>query len=195
MVEEITKNFEKAMKKGFINTLILLILEKNPSYGYQISKDITNQTLGIWSPPASTMYTVLKEMTKNGLIKYIEQQEEGRTRKIYEVTKKGEETLKVVLEKQQIINASIESLIAATIGSDKELSIQFFPGHGPFNFFFEKLEEKSEEEKLKLLEFHKVKLSQKIKRLNEQHQKIEEVISQLKNKVIDKDSEEEQKVV
>jgi len=195
MVEKITINFEKAMKKGFISTLILLVLEKNPSYGYKISKDIEARTLGIWSPPASTMYTVLKEMTKKELIKYIEQQEEGRTRKIYEVTKKGEETLKLMLEKQQIINASIESLMAATIGSNKELSGQFFPGHGPFNFFFEKLEEKCEEEKLKLLEFHKLKLSQKIKQLNEQHQKIEEVISQLKNKAIDKNSGEEKKVV
>lgn len=195
MVEEITKNFEKAMKKGFISALILLILEKNPSYGYKISKDITNRTLGIWTPPASTMYTVLKEMTKNGLIKYIEQKEEGRTRKIYEVTKKGEEILKLMLEKQQIINESIETLMAATIGSDKELSGHFFPRHGPFNFFFEKLEEKSEEEKLKLLEFHKLKLSQKIERLKEQYQKIEEVISQLKNKAFDKNPEEEQKVV
>lgn len=195
MVEEITKNFERAMKKGFISALILLILEKNPSYGYKISKDITTRTLGIWDPPASTMYTVLKEMTKNGLIQYIEQQEEGRTRKIYEVTKKGGETLKVMLEKQQIINESIETLMAATIGSDKKLSGHFFPRCGPLNFIFETLEEKSEEEKLKLLEFHKLILSQKIKRLNEQYQKIEELISQLKNKAIDKNSEEEKKVV
>ena len=191
MVEEITKNFEKAMKKGFISALILLILEKNPSYGYKISKDITTRTLGIWTPPASTMYTVLKEMTKNGLIKYIEQQEEGRTRKIYDVTKKGEEILKLMVEKQQIINESIETLIAATIGSDEALSGHFFPKYGPFNFFFEKLEEKSEEEKLKLLEFHKSKLSQKIDRFNKQYQKIEELISKLKNKAIDKNSEEE----
>lgn len=195
MVEEITKNFEKAMKKGFISALILLILEKKPSYGYKISKDITTRTLGIWTPPASTMYTVLKEMTKNGLIKYIEKKEEGRTRKIYDVTKKGEETLKLMVEKQQIINESIETLIAATIGSDKELSGHFFPKYGPFNFFFEKIEEKTEEEKLKLLEFHKVKLSQKINRLNKQYQKIEEVISQLKNKTIDKNSEEGEKVL
>jgi hypothetical protein len=40
-----------------------------------------------------------------------------------------------------------------------------------------------------------LKLSQKIKRLNEQYQKIEEVISQLKNKALDKNSEEEKKVV
>ena len=191
MVEEITKNFEKAMKKGFISALILLILEKNPSYGYKISKDITTRTLGIWSPPASTMYTVLKEMTKNGLIKFIEKQEEGRIRKIYEVTEKGEETLKLMVEKQQIINESIETLIAATIGSDEALSGHFFPKYGPFNFFFEKLEEKSEEEKLKLLEFHKLKLSEKINRSNKQYQKIEELISQLKNKAIDKNSEEE----
>ncbi len=191
MVEEITKNFEKAMKKGFISALILLILEKNPSYGYKISKDITDRTLGIWTPPASTMYTVLKEMTKNSLITYIETQEEGRIRKIYEVTKKGEETLKLMVEKQQIINESIETLIAATIGSDKELSGHFFPKYGPFNFFFEKLEEKSEEEKLKLLEFHKLKLSQKINRFNDQYQKIEELISELKDKANDKNSEEE----
>jgi len=195
MVEEITKNFEKAMKKGFISALILLIIENRPSYGYKISKDITSRTLGIWSPPASTMYTVLKEMTKNGLINYIEKQEEGRIRKIYEITEKGEETLKLMVEKQQIINESIETLIAATIGSDKKLSGHFFPKYGPFDFFFEKLEEKSEEEKLKLLEFHKLKLSQKINQLNKQYQKIEEVISELKTKAIDKNSEEEKKVV
>ena len=195
MVEQITKNFEKAMKKGFISALILLILEKSPSYGYKISKDITTRTLGIWDPPASTMYTVLKEMAKNGLIKYIEQQEEGRIRKIYEVTKKGEETLKLMIEKQQIINESIETLIAATIGSDKQLSGHKFPIFGPFNFFFEKLEEKSDEEKYKLLEFHKLKLSQKIKQLKKQYQKIEESISQLKKKSIDKKSEEEIKLV
>ena len=96
-----------------------------------------------------------------------------------------------MVEKQQIINESIETLIAATVGADKKLSGHFFPMQGPFNFFFEKLEEKSEEEKLKLLEFHKSKLSQKIDRFNKQYQKIEELISQLKNKAIDKNSEEE----
>ena len=70
MEEKIAKQFENAMKTGFISSLILNVLEKNPSYGYKIGKDIEKRTLGIWDPPSSTMYTVLKDMTKKQLISF-----------------------------------------------------------------------------------------------------------------------------
>ena len=64
MAEKIAEKFENAMKTGFISSLILIVLERKPSYGYKIGKEIEERTLGIWNPPSSTMYTVLKDMTK-----------------------------------------------------------------------------------------------------------------------------------
>ena len=47
MVEEISDKFERAMKKGFISTLVLLVLENKPTHGYQIIKEIEERTLGM----------------------------------------------------------------------------------------------------------------------------------------------------
>ena len=96
MAEEIAEKFENAMKIGFISALILIVLEKNPSYGYKICKQIEERTLGIWNPPSSTMYTALRDMTRKGLIDFSEKQVEGRNRKIYAVTPRGKETLKIM---------------------------------------------------------------------------------------------------
>ena len=68
MAEEIADNFEKAMKKGFLGTFILMVLEVEPSHGYKIGKAIEEQTLGVWEPPASTLYTVLNNLVEQGLI-------------------------------------------------------------------------------------------------------------------------------
>ena len=63
------------MKKGFISTQILLILEKEPCHGYKIGKAIEERTLGVWTPPASTLYTVLNYMHEHELIACTEDQE------------------------------------------------------------------------------------------------------------------------
>ena len=109
MAEKIVEKFESTMKTGFITALILIVLENNPSYGYKIAKQIEKRTLGIWEIPSSTMYTVLKDMTKKQLIIYKEEQVEGRNRKIYEITPKGQSTLRLLLDKKNLIeNAMIE---------------------------------------------------------------------------------------
>ncbi|MBY9005624.1 MAG: PadR family transcriptional regulator [Candidatus Lokiarchaeota archaeon] len=61
MVEKnkIAYEYEIAMKKGFIGILILLVLNKSPSYGYKISKEINNRTLGLWNPPLQKFWTFM----------------------------------------------------------------------------------------------------------------------------------------
>jgi len=93
MSERIAEKFENAIKTGFYTSLILIVLEKNPSYGYKIGKEIEKRSLGIWDPPSSTMYTVLKDMTNIGLITYTEEVVDGRNRKVYQITQKGQATL------------------------------------------------------------------------------------------------------
>ncbi|MFW9896026.1 MAG: PadR family transcriptional regulator [Candidatus Thorarchaeota archaeon] len=159
-----------------------MLLEKNPSYGYKIGKEIERRTLGIWDPPSSTIYTVLKTMTERGLISFTEKQVDGRNRKIYNVTKKGEETLKLMLEKQNVIDESIETLKTAMLGDEKGVIPKGFHKLGPFNLIMDRLDKKSAKEKLEFLEIQKLRISQDITRLKERFQKIEESINEIKRK-------------
>ena len=68
MVENIAGKFEKAMKKGFISTLALMVLENEPMHGRQIKKAIEDRTFGGWEPTDSTIYTILKDLREKNLI-------------------------------------------------------------------------------------------------------------------------------
>jgi len=180
MAEKIAKKFENAMKTSFISSLILIVLEKNPSYGYKISKEIEKRTLGIWDPPSSTMYTVLKNMTSKQLITYKEQQVEGRNRKIYEITPKGKETLKLMLEKHKVIEESFETLKTVMLGNEKGVLPKAFHKIGPIRLILTRLDEKSDQEQLEFLEIQKLRISRDIKKLEEHSQRIGERIDKLK---------------
>lgn len=179
MAEEIAEEFESAMKIGFISALILLVLQKGPSYGYKIGKEIESRTLGIWEPPSSTMYTVLKNLLEKGLIQFIEEQKGGRTRKVYQITPKGEAVLKMMLEKQRVIEDSIKTFITAMLDNEETFVSQKFQKFNPITLILARLDEKSNNEKLQFLELQKLRISHEIKRLNRQKQRIEEIIKQL----------------
>ena len=180
MAEKIAEKFESSMKTGFISSLILIVLEKNPSYGYKIGKEIEKRTLGIWNPPSSTMYTVLKDMKKKKLITFIEQQVEGRNRKIYEITSKGKATLKLMLEKRKIIEESFETLKTAMLGNEKGVLPKGYHKIGPLKLILTRLDEKSDKEQLEFLELYKLRIHRDMKKLKEQSQRIEERIDKLK---------------
>lgn len=182
MVEEIAEEFENAMKKGFISALILVVLQKGPSYGYKIGKEIETRTLGIFKPPSSTMYTVLKNMLEKGLVQFIEEQIEGRTRKVYQITPKGETVLKMMLEKQRVLEDSIKTLITAMLDNEESFVSQKFQKFNPITLMLARLDEKSNNEKLQFLELQKLRISRDIRRLNRQKQRIEEILKHLKVK-------------
>jgi DNA-binding PadR family transcriptional regulator len=190
IAEEIAEKFKHAMKTGFTSSLILIVLEKNPSYGYNICKQIERRTLGIWNPPVSTMYTALKSMWGKGLISYTEKQLDGRNQKIYEVTQKGKETLKLMLEKHRLIEESFEALKTAMLGDEKGVLPKGFHKITPFDLISERLDEKSDEEKLEYLKLQKLRLSRDKEKVNLTLQRIEEKITQL-NKIISKKESQE----
>lgn len=183
MAEKIAEKFENAMKSGFISSLILIVLERNPSYGYKIGKEIEKRTLGIWDPPSSTLYTVLKDMANKQLITYKEQQVEGRNRKIYEITPKGKATLKLMLEKHKVIEESFETLKTALLGDEKGVLPKGFHKIGPLNLMLTRLDEKSDKEQLEFLELYKLRIHRNMEKLIEQSQRIEEKINKLKEKI------------
>lgn len=125
MVEEIANKFESAITKGFINILVLSILEKTPAHGYKIKKEIEERTLGIWVPPDSSIYTCLKKMTEESLIKYKEESEGERVRKVYKLTLKGRTLLKILLRRHKRIKNAVNSLISSVLSEDEFRDLVF----------------------------------------------------------------------
>jgi DNA-binding PadR family transcriptional regulator len=182
MVEEITDKFGKAMKKGFISTLVLLILESEPSHGYQIIKAIEEQTHGFWTPTASTMYTVLKELREKELIEQISPLDDDDSKKVYQITTKGENALKILMKTEKEMRISMRSIISSTLGlqndilGEDEKEFQFM---GPFTQ--RRLKGKSAEDKLTILKEDKSLFKKMMAIAKQKLQNIEEQIKELEN--------------
>ncbi len=176
MVEEIAEKFEKAMKKGFISTLILLVLEREQMHGRQIKSAIEERTFGVWTPTDSTIYTILKDLREKGLI---QQQNMDEKVIIYEITDDGKNTLKIMMKKEQEIRESIRSIITTTFGFKDELMDTDAKNFLNPGSFFSKMFTNPENQTLKVLNFQRVFMKKKVEVLNKMLQSIEDKISKL----------------
>ena len=69
-------------RRGWLRPWILSLLSKTPKNGAEIMDDIERMSWGGWRPSPGSIYPLLDEMTKDGLIT---KREDGR----YEITEKG----------------------------------------------------------------------------------------------------------
>ncbi|MFX1311912.1 MAG: PadR family transcriptional regulator [Promethearchaeota archaeon] len=165
-IDEIADAIELSMKKGHISTLILLALEKEPSHGYKLTEEIQKGTYGVWTPTASALYPHLSSLTEKGLIEYIIEMDGKREKKVYTITSKGKETLKMLIERQQNMRKSLLSMIISTIGiTDSTIPSELEELFGP-EILEEVLMNKNNKEKLEILSKRKIVISRIIDKLN-----------------------------
>ena len=182
MVEVIAGKFEKAMKKGFISTLTLMVLEKESMHGRQIKKAIEERTFGCWEPTDSTIYTILKDLREKNLIRSIHTPDTDEKTIPYEITADGKNTLEIMIKKEQEIRESMRSIITSTFGIKDELSSnelnKLFEHRSPFS----RMVHEPGIETLQVLEFQRTFLKKRIEILNKKLQHIEDKITKLDDK-------------
>src|SRR5580692_174089 len=83
--------------RGSLPTLILQNLRGGANHGYRIAQDIKQKSKGLLDFKEGTLYPALHGLENKGLIESYTEEENGRTRCYYKLTKKG----KQVLAKQQ----------------------------------------------------------------------------------------------
>lgn len=93
----------KELLKGHIDTLILSILNREDSYGYEIAKIVKEKTN--FELKDSTMYVSLKRLESKNLIKsyWGNNQDAGGRRKYYNLTEEGIENYKVKVQEWDFI--------------------------------------------------------------------------------------------
>lgn len=180
-IDAIADAIEQSMKKGHISTLILLALEKGPSHGYNLMQIIKDDTYGVWNPTASSLYPHLSSLTEKGLIEFTTETEGKRERKVYDITQKGEKTLKKIIERQQNMRKSLLSMIMSTIGiTDSNIPNDFESLFGPELLEDTSLVGKTKNEKLEILSKRKMVISKIAEKLQNVTNEIDQRIESLK---------------
>ncbi|MEM2737931.1 MAG: PadR family transcriptional regulator, partial [Candidatus Bathyarchaeia archaeon] len=87
MEENLKKEIVQHITKNLLDIQILLIINKQPTWGYKIKKQIENFS-GL-KIRHSTLYPLLRKLENKGLITSQKQQQGKRTKKIYTTTEKG----------------------------------------------------------------------------------------------------------
>ncbi len=84
----------KALTGASAQTIVLSILERGESYGYQIIKRVNELSAGEVEWAAGSLYTLMHRMKAEGLVESYWVEAEGeRRRRFYRITAKGVEAL------------------------------------------------------------------------------------------------------
>ncbi|MCX7016347.1 MAG: PadR family transcriptional regulator [Candidatus Sumerlaeota bacterium] len=79
---------------GAVDMLILDVLSRGPSYGYEISQTVLTQSQGYFELKEGSLYPALHRLERQGLFSsYWIDTEDGRRRKYYRITAAGEKVL------------------------------------------------------------------------------------------------------
>lgn len=81
------------LKKGLLEYCVLKVLTNSDSYGYQIIKDISSCV----EISESTLYPILKRLEASQCLETYSLEHNGRLRKYYRITNKGENHIKEFL--------------------------------------------------------------------------------------------------
>ncbi len=84
----------KELLKGTTEMMILKMLERQPTYGYEMIKNFELVSNGVFSLKEGTLYPILHALEKKGHIESYWHDQEGRKRKYYRITDEGMLSLK-----------------------------------------------------------------------------------------------------
>ena len=105
-------NISSDVIRGYNDTMILFLLRRAPSYGYEISKDIRVLTDEKYIIKETTLYSAFTRLEKMELIEsFSKPGENGKKRTYYRITKKGEEFYNERCEEWNLTKEVVEKFI------------------------------------------------------------------------------------
>jgi len=101
--------------RGYNDTIILYLLQKSPSYGYELSKNIKTISDGKYVIKETTLYSAFTRMEKNGYIESFVSDPgpdgNGKKRTYYKITEAGKAFYSEKCEEWNLTKEVIERFI------------------------------------------------------------------------------------
>ena len=90
--------YERQMKKGVLDMLILKLLQEKPKYGYQLISELKEKSNSVFVLKEGTLYPILYRLEDDGLVSSRWSEAEGKqvARKYYEITAEGLKALQEI---------------------------------------------------------------------------------------------------
>ncbi|MBR2876567.1 MAG: helix-turn-helix transcriptional regulator [Clostridia bacterium] len=104
-------DIKKELTKGSSAMLVLSVLEKEDLYGYMIIKRIAEKSDNTFMFKEGTLYPILHNFETNGYVKSYIVEAQGRKRKYYKITKKGQKQLSEVKEEWNSYTTAVRKVI------------------------------------------------------------------------------------
>jgi transcriptional regulator len=79
--------------KGHLDLLLLAAVQREPTHGYAIAETLRARSSGAFDLPEGTLYPALHRLERAGLLASRWSEVNGRRRRVYRLTKKGDRSL------------------------------------------------------------------------------------------------------
>ncbi|MCM1497938.1 MAG: PadR family transcriptional regulator [Clostridium sp.] len=101
--------YEKQIKKGVLEILVLKLLEDKEKYGYQLISELKEKSSGMFTLKEGTLYPILYRLEDEQLVisRWSEPKGKEISRKYYQITNKGTQELE---ELYQLWNTFAENV-------------------------------------------------------------------------------------
>ena len=102
---------------GTVDMLILDVLGRGPSYGYQIAQTVLSESRGYFELKEGSLYPALHRLERENLLKsnWVET-DEGRRRKFYKLTPAGKRALAAKRDEWSRFVSGVEGVLGALRG-------------------------------------------------------------------------------
>jgi PadR family transcriptional regulator PadR len=110
-------NYERELLKGSTDSLLLSLINRQSTYGYNIIKELQKRSKGYFQFKEGTLYPALHRLEKAGLLQGKWQRlPGGQERRYYHITPKGQKALVERLAVWQSFSTAVALIVQPTIG-------------------------------------------------------------------------------
>ena len=102
---------DKSLISGSTSMLVLRLLEEGDLYGYQMIERLRERSKYVFELKAGTLYPLLHGMEEKGFLTSYEQEEGGKVRKYYHLTRDGKKALKEKEEEWNTYRSAVERVL------------------------------------------------------------------------------------
>lgn len=109
------EKYERQMKKGVLDMLVLRLLAKEKKYGYQLIMELREKSGDTFCLKEGTLYPILYRLEDEGLVesRWSEAENKQLPRKYYLMTDKGKGALKEIYQSWIQIAEGVERIMEA----------------------------------------------------------------------------------
>jgi PadR family transcriptional regulator PadR len=105
-------NYGRELLKGNTDSLLLCLISRRPTYGYQIVKELEKRSNGYFQFKEGTLYPALHRLERDNLIRgNWEMLPTGQRRRYYYITERGQQVLATRLATWQDFSTAVKAVI------------------------------------------------------------------------------------